>query len=144
MDKFLSSTIISRLLRYVRDGILWSIANARNLFCDLYQIPFLWLEMRYIAMNHFTSERFEFSKIVPTLQEKLWLQAVQWNLPLFDILQWCLPQYGQTTSCCSPFPQRVSMIALRQTSSLLKYIVIAMSELNLLKSIITYALFLKT
>lgn len=37
MDKFLSSTIISRLLRYVRDGILLSIEYSRNLFCDLYQ-----------------------------------------------------------------------------------------------------------
>lgn len=87
-------------------------------------------------MNHLTSERLLSSNIVPTLQEKLRLHWLQRDLTSFRAAQWCSPQYGQTTSWLASTPQRVSMIVCLQTSSLLKYIVIEMSESNLEKSII--------
>ena len=88
-----------------------------------------------MAMNHFTSDRLLSSKIVPTLHEKLRLHFLQRNFPSFRAVQWCSPQYGQTTSCASPMPQRVTIIVCLHTSSLLKYIVIEMRLSKLEKSI---------
>ena len=42
---------------------------------------FLWEDIRYIVMNHFTSEIFVFSKIAPIKTENLFSQLGQRNVP---------------------------------------------------------------
>lgn len=45
------------------------------------EIPFLWLLMRYIAINHLTRLILVFSKMVPTMAEKLLWHFLQIYLP---------------------------------------------------------------
>lgn len=63
--------------RLVVDKFLIKEINEPFIFRE--ELPFLWDEIRYMATNHFMSDNFVFSKIVPTRQEKLLLHSVQWN-----------------------------------------------------------------
>src|SRR5271169_4045002 len=94
----------------------WVVPSARPSSCEL--IPFFELAISHTAGSHLSRPRAESSKIVPTLTENCFLQALHFQSRRVERNESSLPSHSVQTG---PVGQRSSATNFRQVSGSEKY-----------------------